>query len=196
MAEVLGAVTTATKFFFEVTQQCWFRIWFRLMYVGEPDLHRQLVIQMLLQDHHLHPPHLLPHLHHQTVLWWTHSVWSERWRSEPGGSEQLLLDVLNIQHSSNIWRQLLQERTWWQHSLQLLLSVGGHILSHSGLPAHQSYETVHKLCQPKTRGVDSCDLKERGRRQIFTKFNQNRSIHISSSKPVWGRDPKNIIFRA
>ena len=149
MAEVLGAVTTATKFFFEVTQQCWFRIWFRLMYVGEPDLHRQLVIQMLLQDHHLHPPYLLPHLHHQTVLWWTHSVWSERWRSEPGGAEQLLLDVLNIQHSSNIWRQLLQERTWWQHSLQLLLSVGGHILSHSGLPAHQSYETVHKLCHTK-----------------------------------------------
>ena len=62
MAEVLGAVTTATKFFFEVLLGL-AQLGNSLMCAGQSDINRQLVLQVFLQDHHLHPSHLLPHIH-------------------------------------------------------------------------------------------------------------------------------------
>ena len=66
MAELLGAVTTATKFFFEVGLR-----WTIKTFVwpsGESDLDRQLDIQVVLQGDHHHPACLQSSLWHETIL--------------------------------------------------------------------------------------------------------------------------------
>ena len=69
---------------------------------------------MFLQDHHLHPPNMLPHILNKTVLRGANTVRPgetkqaerelvltvlcslERWRGQPGSSQQLLLDVFKF----------------------------------------------------------------------------------------------------
>ena len=94
MAEVLGAVTTATKFFFEVNQisidnwsfKCFYKITTSILltcslisstkqFFGEPiqcDLVSYGTVLLLLKSS------------------------LERWRSQSGGSQQLLLDVFTF----------------------------------------------------------------------------------------------------
>ena len=84
---------------------------------GEPDLDRQLDVQVVLQGDHHDPPRMQPPLRHQTVLRRTHQLRcgetiSDRiffsdffcflaWRwGGWGGVEQLLLDVFLLQDSS------------------------------------------------------------------------------------------------
>ena len=126
MAELLGAVTTATKFFFEVGTSVILCIATLCERPGEPDLDRQLDVQVVLQGDHHHPPRLQPPLRHKTVLRGTNQLWcgestavtkliSESdlvmlvwqwvyflawWWGGRRSVEQLLLDVFLLQDSS------------------------------------------------------------------------------------------------
>ena len=94
--------------------------------------HWQLDLQTVLQILHRSPhPRIFPCVL-QSVLWWTYSVWSARWRCQWRHSQDVLLDVFNVQHSRELCWQMCSEETKWGLHVQLILSMGGALLSWPG----------------------------------------------------------------